>query len=62
MVYFSGYWWLLPLLGLLVMAGMMFLCMRRMRTRCCHMAGHSLKRQGPVTFSSAHPSVRDERP
>ena len=40
----SGYWWLLPLLGLLVMAGMMFVCMRMMRRGCCHMAGHGPRR------------------
>lgn len=58
---FSGYWWLLPLLGLLVMAGMLFVCMRMMRTGCCHMAGHGTGPQGPVTFSSTHSSVPIER-
>ena len=57
----SGYWWLFPLLGLLVMVGMMFLCLRVMRTGCCHMAGHGPGRQGPVTFSSGEPSVPVER-
>jgi hypothetical protein len=58
----SGYWWLLPLLGLLVMAGMMLWCMRMMRRGCCHMVGHGSGRRGFVTFSSGEPSVRDERP
>jgi hypothetical protein len=57
----SGYWWLFSLLGLLAMAGLMFVCMWMMRTGCCYMAGHGPGRHGPVTFSSKDPSVQGER-
>jgi hypothetical protein len=57
----SGYWWLLPLLGLLVMVGMMFVCSRIMRMGCCCIAGHGPGRQESVTFSSGEPSVPVER-
>lgn len=57
----GSYWWLLPLLWLLTMVGMMVLCMRMMRTGCCHRASHSPEHQGPVTFSSTHSSVPGER-
>jgi hypothetical protein len=53
-----GFWWLFPLVGLLLVAAMMVLCFRR---GCCHMAGHGRYHSRSVTFSSGEPSVRGER-
>ena len=53
-----GYGWL-PLLGLLLMAGMILLCVRR--CRCC-MVRHNERHSKPVTIATERPSVQGERP
>jgi hypothetical protein len=53
-----GYGWL-PLLGLLLMAGMILLCVRRCR---CRMVRHDERHSKPVTFATETPSVQGERP